>query len=49
MKRLKVYLRFARRHWPKAYVAYRFVRFVLEALSEATNYRWKRTTNIALS
>lgn len=49
MKKLKIYLRFARRHWPKAYFAYRIVRSVLEALSEATNYRWHKTTNITLS
>jgi len=49
MKDLNVYLRFARRYLPKVYFAYRTVCFVIELLGEATNYQWKRITNIGLS
>jgi hypothetical protein len=41
-KKLKDYLRLARKHWPKAYLAFRVLRWVYELISEATNYDRKK-------
>lgn len=41
-KKLKNYLRLARRHGSKAYFAYRVLRWIYELVSEATNYNGKK-------
>lgn len=42
MKKLFRYLRLALKHWSKAYLAYRVVRWIISLVSEATNYNGQK-------